>query len=436
VNLASGDFINLEILARFGIGPQSAGKYGPYQILSSKHFIEDGEFFYPVSGFLVDSRASSAQLVARATFPDGSVSFSPVITLTYSTYVATPQDFKFQRDRTLTAGTDESFSFPLEGRNANEGSNRILASRCGVIVLADRSEVLQDCVFLDDLVKDGTDIGTETEKFTVHIPLDSELPRTGSVLKYCTFFRVPNGLADGLFAITRRFCSPVQQPKKIDPVTAVINWAGTTLKNIKGHAGEQVVKKVGFDFLDGAANPLIHTQPTDGKKAGSADVPLSRLGSTLTLKPKDAAATPATPDLLGLRGTIQFDPSFPAGTFSADLVMSYNTADLPDDPQFDPAKLQIIAVDPVAGTLTPLVSQVDTNAGTVTASIDGLAPVYGLAQVGPFAQRNLGAAALTAGGGDNAALFATNTGASVPVKIEVYGGTPGSDSKPSGRVNR
>ncbi len=89
------------------------------------------------------------------------------------------------------------------------------------------------------------------------------------------------------------------------------------------------------------------------------------------------AGTPA--DALQFRGLPihwEFDPPIPASQLSARLTLEFR--DTPLDPSIDPSQLEIVSFDPATGTLSRHPSTVDLAAGSVTAPIAGLEPVYSL----------------------------------------------------------
>jgi hypothetical protein len=150
------------------------------------------------------------------------------------------------------------------------------------------------------------------------------------------------------------------------------------------------------------------------------------------------AGTPAPPgSLVFLDSRMNFSPAVP--NEQSQIVYSYAAADLPDDPGFNAANLELVSYDPGSGQLLTYPSTVNTNAQTVTATVSGIAPNFALAvpasTVGPelilpfdpqgmpapggFALFNAGTGpantTLIARGGDGTALAAQpTTGATGP----------------------
>ena len=90
------------------------------------------------------------------------------------------------------------------------------------------------------------------------------------------------------------------------------------------------------------------------------------------------AGTPVQPaSLVFLDSTMNFSPAVPND--QSQIVYSYSAADLPDDPGFSPANLELVSYDPSNGQLLTYPSTVDTNAQTVTATVAGIAPNFALA---------------------------------------------------------
>jgi hypothetical protein len=110
-------------------------------------------------------------------------------------------------------------------------------------------------------------------------------------------------------------------------------------------------------------------------------------------------ASAALPPFILMNGVWQFGAGIPRdGSFSATLTLFYDPANFPDDPNFDPKKLEMISYDPSTGLIARLPSTVDNIGQTVSAPVDWLAPYYALAVFGPFSRKTLGAPVLDGGG--------------------------------------
>jgi hypothetical protein len=97
-------------------------------------------------------------------------------------------------------------------------------------------------------------------------------------------------------------------------------------------------------------------------------------------KSRSAAATPG--EVIAARLSWRFDPPIPAdGSFTGEMTLRYDPEDLPDDPNFDEAKIEILAIRPETGEIERLAGRADTTARSVTACVDGLASIYTLGVV-------------------------------------------------------
>jgi uncharacterized protein (TIGR03437 family) len=118
-----------------------------------------------------------------------------------------------------------------------------------------------------------------------------------------------------------------------------------------------------------------------GSAANSGRAAQSQALSTASEPQATGLGTAVAPSsLIFLNGTVNFSPSIPnTGTFTAQIVYKYSSAVLPDDPGFNPANLELVSYDPATQQLLTYPSTVNTAAQTVTATVSGLAPYYGLA---------------------------------------------------------
>jgi len=129
------------------------------------------------------------------------------------------------------------------------------------------------------------------------------------------------------------------------------------------------------------------------------------------------AGNSSNPDLIAL-STWTFDPPIPNdGSFAGDITFNYSAADLPDDPNFDESKLQVVTLDNTTGAITVIPSRVDATKKTVTAHITQLAPIYTLAVVGPFSNSSL---AFTDATGASALSLVNVGNAPVPVTLRGF----------------
>ncbi len=102
---------------------------------------------------------------------------------------------------------------------------------------------------------------------------------------------------------------------------------------------------------------------------------------------------------IGINRIWRIDPSIPKnGSFRSSLTLQFAPSDLPNDPNMDASKLEIVAYDPATGSMERIPTTIDAVAGTATGQIDGLAPVYTLAVFSPFTKKGLAAGAVSAGG--------------------------------------
>jgi hypothetical protein len=155
--------------------------------------------------------------------------------------------------------------------------------------------------------------------------------------------------------------------------------------------------------------------------------------------PDPHAATPhvstAVPPFLETNELWSFSPGIPRdGNFSGTLTLFYDPADFPDDPNFDPTKLQMVSYDPSTQTIQRLPSTVDTTRQTVSAPVDWLAPYYSLVVFGPFSRKTLGAPALDGSSGISLVNPAASTDAA---ELDTYGSSPARTplSLPAGQEN-
>ena len=136
-------------------------------------------------------------------------------------------------------------------------------------------------------------------------------------------------------------------------------------------------------------------------------------GFTSYSKAVDAAAlSPAGPAMIGIHKTWQFDPPIPAdGSFSANLTLNYSSTDLPDDPNFDESKLQIVSFDPSTGAFATYVTTLDLTNKAATAQVNSLSRYYSLAVLGPFSKSLLNVPFFQLANGFDTIISAVNTGA-------------------------
>ena len=98
-----------------------------------------------------------------------------------------------------------------------------------------------------------------------------------------------------------------------------------------------------------------------------------------------AAADASIAGYIPINSTFSFSPAIPQdGSFAAGITFQYSAADLPDDPNFIEASLQVISYDPATGIVTSYPTVLDTLNKKATAQITGLASYYSLAVLGPF----------------------------------------------------
>ncbi len=154
------------------------------------------------------------------------------------------------------------------------------------------------------------------------------------------------------------------------------------------------------------------------------------LGAPFDFPGKQRSAALDLPAFVGINRTWRFDPGIPRdGSFAADLTLFYDPEVLPDDPNFDESKLEMISFDPATGVIERLPSRLDKATRSVTARVDRLAPYYSLAVYGPFTRSLLGAPALSAGGGFDAGLTVVNPDTEA-VAIQARGFNPGAVDLP------
>jgi hypothetical protein len=137
-----------------------------------------------------------------------------------------------------------------------------------------------------------------------------------------------------------------------------------------------------------------------------------------------AAATGPAPaiGMLGIASTWGFDTPQPKdGSFAANLTLQYTADVLPDNPDFDESKLQIVGWDPVAGTFEILSTQLDMTNKMATTHLDHLLSYYSLAMVGPVSTTVLRTPVLMAGESLNSAVALTNmAGSAASARLSAF----------------
>ena len=164
-------------------------------------------------------------------------------------------------------------------------------------------------------------------------------------------------------------------------------------------------------------NVTSSTSPTDLSPQSSASAGPSNARRSAA---RDAAVIP---DFIGVHRTWQFDPPIPAdGSFSASLTLNYSEIDLPDDPNFDESKLQMVSFNPATGTFTTYNTTLDLTNKTATAQVNSLEPSYSLAVLGPFSKSMINLPAYALNNRFDSKLSLVNTGtADAQLKIGGYG---------------
>ncbi len=140
---------------------------------------------------------------------------------------------------------------------------------------------------------------------------------------------------------------------------------------------------------------------------------------------KRPAAASETGTILPVNSIWRFDPPIDRdGSFQGTIVLQYDPSQFPDDPNFDPAKLQVLAVDGATGQIVQLPSTVDPAAQTVSAALDSLAPVYGLGMVTKLSLPNAMFPAADGATAYDSGLAVVNLGKdAVSLQLNGYGAT-------------
>ncbi|MBV8820995.1 MAG: choice-of-anchor D domain-containing protein [Acidobacteriaceae bacterium] len=170
----------------------------------------------------------------------------------------------------------------------------------------------------------------------------------------------------------------------------------------------------------GSVTPTQNTTTRNVTSTTNNTDPNSDIGGFRTFSkirtPHDAARTVGSstiPDFIAVQRTWQFTPAIPAdGSFAAKLTLNYSSADLPDDPNFDASKLQVISYNPTSGAFATYPTSLDPTNNAATAQVNSLEPIYGLAVLGPFSKTML-----------NAPLYAVNNGFDTKASLVNTGST-------------
>jgi uncharacterized protein (TIGR03437 family) len=148
------------------------------------------------------------------------------------------------------------------------------------------------------------------------------------------------------------------------------------------------------------------------------------------------AADASIAGYIPINSTYSFTPAIPQdGSFSAAITFQYSAADLPDDPNFVEASLQVISYDPATGIVTSYPTVLDTLNKKATAQITGLAPYYSLAVLGPFTKTTVSLPYLAPAAGMSPLTSLVNWGAtdtSLQVGSPAVSGTPGTTTLKAG----
>ncbi|HYL76648.1 MAG TPA: choice-of-anchor D domain-containing protein [Bryobacteraceae bacterium] len=133
-----------------------------------------------------------------------------------------------------------------------------------------------------------------------------------------------------------------------------------------------------------------------------------------------ATGTADTSNLITLY-TWTFDPPVPNdGSFAGDFTFDYSVALLPDDPNFDESKLQIVAIDNTTGNATAIPAAIDQVNKTATVHLTQIGPLYVLAVPGPFSNSSLTLQDAAA----SSTFSLVNLGAAAaPVALRAFAGT-------------
>ena len=200
----------------------------------------------------------------------------------------------------------------------------------------------------------------------------------------------------------------------VDPMTGLVTFIpGGSLKPSKrGSSGSIRASTQGTDAANsfqGGNSTNPDNQPEAARQASSADAA-------------------ALLDFISIHRTWSFAPSIPAdGSFASELDLNYTAGDLPDDPNFDESKLQIVSFNPSTGNFRTYSTALDLTNKVAIAQIDSLEPYYSLAVLGPFSKSLLNFPLFDLAGNFATSLSLVNTGnADGHVTLSGFnsGGTP------------
>jgi hypothetical protein len=190
-----------------------------------------------------------------------------------------------------------------------------------------------------------------------------------------------------------------------------INWK-TALAVPAGSSGRFRIQSGLIDFGANTTtqNTTTSSSPNDLNPKPAAPGNAAHVQPRNALRPADAGNS-TIPDFFGVHRTWTFTPPIPPdGTFSASLTLAYSAADLPDDPNFDESKLQIVSYNPSTGTFTTYPTALDMTNKAATAQVSSLEPMYSLAVPGPFTQTMLNAPYYSVAGAFRSTASVVNTG--------------------------
>jgi uncharacterized protein (TIGR03437 family) len=177
------------------------------------------------------------------------------------------------------------------------------------------------------------------------------------------------------------------------------------------------------------------SQSIDNVKA-AANVNTGNLPSPQFSMSAAPAADAGINGYIPIDSTYSFTPAIPQdGSFTAAITFQYSAADLPDDPNFVEASLQVISYDPATGVVTSYPTVLDTLNKKATAQITGLAPYYSLAVLGPFTKTTVSLPYLAPASGMSPLSSLVNWGAtdaSLQVGSPAVSATPGTTTLKAG----
>ncbi len=250
---------------------------------------------------------------------------------------------------TLTPGRTEKYGFWLEYNMNRPGVNKLLAT-----IVCDTPAGLQTQIIEPALKPSG-----ERFEFDVTIP--------GDARNMILFFVLANQTDPVKVHSDSVYCKNMDKTKITIPA-----GVGQVISNTLG---------VNLNIIQNTIDRAVDTIRTVGNlSAVSANKPKSfSLAQPTSIAEQDVTLSSLFSSHMLINSYWNFNPAIPGdGTFLADLTLQYSPTDLPDNPNFNPANLKVIAYDPTTGSVEVYPSTVNLSARTVTARVNRLAPYYTL----------------------------------------------------------